>query len=86
MPQRWAGKTTAHRLWLDINKYVDAYVSEHQSELESEWFRRWYDAYHNASLKEETLALHHLVQSAGHLNVMLILWFVLDHGHVVCAF
>ena len=54
MPQRWAGKTTAHRLWIDINKYVDAYVSEHQSKLESEWFRRWYNAFNNASLEEES--------------------------------
>ena len=39
-----------------------------------------------ASLEEETLASHHLAQSAGHLNAMLILWFMLDHGHIMCAF
>ena len=54
MPQRWSGKSSAHRLWFDINKFVDAYVTEHQEELHSPWFRKWYELYRTASLADES--------------------------------
>ena len=53
--KNWTGKNSAHKLWTEINNYVDVFTSTHQSHLETEWFHKWYRIYQIGRIGERRI-------------------------------
>ena len=71
--KQWTGKSSAFKLWNDINGYVDSYTATHQSHLESEWFKRWYELLHTAHFGESNVSFQlaaHLITGNPHATVI----------------
>lgn len=57
---------TATKLWIDINKYVDAYTAENQEELSSDWLIKWYDYYTTGEMHNKEMPYQvHAVNITG---------------------
>ena len=54
--KNWTTRSTAHKLWNDVNEYVDSYTSTHQDQLETDWFWKWYGLFHVAHIGQSNIS------------------------------